>query len=367
MHFVDHGGPADGPLLVCVHGLGRVAAQLVGVAPLLTPTCRVLALDLAGFGRTQGGTDPTSVEANQQLLHRFLTEVAGTPAIVVGNSMGGLIAAMQGSAHPETVAGLVLVDPALPTSIRARPHPLVAFAFGLYAVPPLGRAPAARPPARRAPPSSPPWTCCGCAAPTPGGSRRTVLRQHVELAQERHGYPDVDAQFLMAARSLLTLLSRRPRAPAMLGGITAPVLLLHGDEDRLVPVAAARTAAAAHPAWRFEVAEGVGHVPQLEVPRVDGGARAGLARGRGRHRPRPGPARHARLTPSDHTARRHRCSSSPVWTPRSSPWRPARCSATSAASASSTPHRPEPLTLEHAHPGASSRGCTWCRRSAGGW
>ena len=52
----------------------------------------------------------------------------------------------------------------------------------------------------------------------------------------------------------------------MLDAITAPVLLLHGDEDRLVPVAAARTAAAAHPAWRFEVAEGVGHVPQLEVP-----------------------------------------------------------------------------------------------------
>jgi pimeloyl-ACP methyl ester carboxylesterase len=52
----------------------------------------------------------------------------------------------------------------------------------------------------------------------------------------------------------------------MLGGITAPVLLLHGDEDRLVPVAAARSAAAAHPAWRFEVAEGVGHVPQMEVP-----------------------------------------------------------------------------------------------------
>ena len=33
-----------------------------------------------------------------------------------------------------------------------------------------------------------------------------------------------------------------------------------------MPVAAARTTAAAHPAWRFEVAEGVGHVPQLEVP-----------------------------------------------------------------------------------------------------
>jgi pimeloyl-ACP methyl ester carboxylesterase len=44
------------------------------------------------------------------------------------------------------------------------------------------------------------------------------------------------------------------------------VLLLHGDQDRLVPIASARVAAEANPTWRFEVAEGVGHVPQLEVP-----------------------------------------------------------------------------------------------------
>src|SRR6478752_2388540 len=80
VHYVDHGGPADGPLLVCVHGLGGSLVNWAAVAPLLTPTCRLLALDLAGFGLTQGGGDPTSVEANQQLLHRFLTEVAGPPA-----------------------------------------------------------------------------------------------------------------------------------------------------------------------------------------------------------------------------------------------------------------------------------------------
>jgi pimeloyl-ACP methyl ester carboxylesterase len=289
VHHVDHGGPADGPLLVCVHGLGGSLVNWAALVPLLTPTCRVLALDLAGFGLTQGGGDPTSVEANQQLLHRFLTEVAGPPAILVGNSMGGLIAAMQGSAHPETVAGLVLVDPALPTSIRARPHPLVAFAFGLYAVPPLGRALLTTRRRGRTPEQSAMDVLRLCCS-DPGRVPADVLRQHVELARERHGYPDVDAQFLMAARSLLTLLSRGRAHRQMLGGITAPVLLLHGDEDRLVPVAAARTAAAAHPAWRFEVAEGVGHVPQLEAPEWTAGhvldwlaAEGAGARDRARH------------------------------------------------------------------------------------
>ena len=48
--------------------------------------------------------------------------------------------------------------------------------------------------------------------------------------------------------------------------IDVPVLLLHGDRDRLVPIAAARAAARANPSWQFEVAEGIGHVPQLEAP-----------------------------------------------------------------------------------------------------
>jgi pimeloyl-ACP methyl ester carboxylesterase len=49
--------------------------------------------------------------------------------------------------------------------------------------------------------------------------------------------------------------------------VTCPVLLLHGSHDRLVPVTAARAAARANPAWSLVVFPGVGHVPQLEVPR----------------------------------------------------------------------------------------------------
>ena len=159
----------------------------------------------------------------------------------------------------------MLVDPALPTSIRARPHPLVAFAFGLYAVPPLGRALLNGRRRARTPEQSAMDVLRLCCS-DPGRVPAEVLRQHVELAQERHGYPDVDAQFLMAARSLLTLLVPRPRPPADARrhhGAGAAAARRRGPPR---PVAAARTAAAAHPAWRFEVAEGVGHVPQLEVP-----------------------------------------------------------------------------------------------------
>ena len=265
VHYVDYGGPAEGPLLVCIHGLGGSLVNWAAVAPTLSLTCRVLALDLAGFGRTRSQGRSTSVTANQQLLHRFLTEMCQEPAILVGNSMGWLISVLETVAHPETVAGLVLVDPAMPVGLGSRPDPLVAVVFGLYAVPAVGRSVVSR---RRSSHSAEQQTlallrlCCADSSRIP----QDVVERHIALARERDEYSDVDTELIVAARSLMWVLARRKVHAAMLRRIAVPVLLLHGDQDRLVPVASARAAAAANPTWRFEVARGVGHVPQLEVP-----------------------------------------------------------------------------------------------------
>lgn len=265
VHYVDYGGPKDGPLMVCVHGLGGSLVNWAAVAPSLAQTCRVIALDLAGFGRTRShGRSPT-VHANQQLLHRFLTEVCEGPAILVGNSMGGLISVLQTAAYPDTVAGLVLIDPALPVGLASRPDPRVAGMFGLYLVPAVGRGVVAR---RRSASSAEEVTmalmklCCA----DPSRVSNSVVEAHLELARERLDYPDIDAELIVATRSLLWIMARRRQHASMMRDIAVPVLLLHGDHDRLVPIASARVAAADNPAWRFEVATGVGHVPQLEVP-----------------------------------------------------------------------------------------------------
>lgn len=93
-----------------------------------------------------------------------------------------------------------------------------------------------------------------------------VFEQHLEMARTRSGYPDIDEQFLGAARSLIRYLARPGSYRATMAAIRVPVLLLHGEKDRLVTIGASRAAAAANPSWRFEVAPDVGHVPQLEVP-----------------------------------------------------------------------------------------------------
>src|SRR5262249_62070596 len=81
VRFLDFGGPADGPLIVCVHGLGGSAVNWTAIAPLLTGTCRVLAPDLAGHGLTQSLRCGTGVASNRALLHRFIRSVAGGPVI----------------------------------------------------------------------------------------------------------------------------------------------------------------------------------------------------------------------------------------------------------------------------------------------
>lgn len=93
-----------------------------------------------------------------------------------------------------------------------------------------------------------------------------VREQHVELAEQRRAYSDTDDEMIGAARSLLWVLTERRGYAQMQRNISVPVLLLHGDKDRLVPIEAAEDAAAANPEWRFEIARNVGHVPQLEVP-----------------------------------------------------------------------------------------------------
>ena len=289
VHWVDFGGPDDGPLLVCVHGLGGSHVNWAAVAPDLAQTCRVVAVDLAGFGHTPGAGRSTSVQANARLVARFVAEVAGSPAILVGNSMGGLISNLVASQHPELVAGLVLVDPALPVSLASRPDPLTMGMFAAYFTPGVGKAVIAGRRKVRTPEQLAMDTLRLCCV-DPHRVPKAVLAAHVELAKKRNYYPELEGEFVAATRSLIWLLARRRAHTAMLRRYSGPVMLLHGDKDRLVSIASARAAAKANPQWRFEVARDVGHVPQLEAPdwtrdlvldwlATDGVAAADAARG----------------------------------------------------------------------------------------
>jgi pimeloyl-ACP methyl ester carboxylesterase len=264
VHFVDFGGPDGGSTVVLVHGLGGSHLNWDLFAPLLRPHARVLALDLPGFGRSEPGDRRTTVQDNVKVLDRFLREVAGSPAVLVGNSMGGMISILQAAGSPQTVSGLVLLDAAVPGPRRTL-DPLVALTFGIYAIPRLGeRFLELR--RKRSTPLRQVRDMLRLCGVDPDAVPPETIDRSLALIEQRQDVPGMDKAFLSAARSLVRLLVDPRSYRSAMASIRVPVLMVQGDKDRLVPVTAARDIAGRHPDWQYLELPGVGHVPQLQVP-----------------------------------------------------------------------------------------------------
>jgi glycerol-3-phosphate dehydrogenase len=264
VHFIDFGG--SGAPMVLVHGLGGSAINWLAVGPALARQSRVVALDLPGFGRTPPAGRSARLGAQRELLGRFLDAVIGAPAVVVGNSMGGLIAMMEAAAAPGRISRLVLVAPAQPPASRARIDPVVFAAFLVYSMPGLGAWYVKRRSARLGAEGLVREMLRMCCV-DPSRVPPDVRRAHVALAAERLArMPWTSGAFLDAARSTVAAIARRRRFHEMAGRISSPVLVIHGSRDRLVPVAASRELSRLHPDFRLEVLEDIGHIAQMEDP-----------------------------------------------------------------------------------------------------
>lgn len=253
--------------MVLVHGLGGSHVNWWSLGPLLARRCRVYAVDLPGFGRTPPGGRGASVRANTAFVHHFVTAVAGAPAIVIGNSMGGMISLHLAADQPADVAGLVLLDPAVPRAPGSRIDVDVARSFAVALVPGLAERVLARRRARAGTVGMVAETLRMCCV-DPTRVPADLVAAALEFADERGAMPHADRAFLAACRSLLNVLRDGRRYRDLIRSVAAPTLLLHGAQDRLVPLAAALATARQRPDWTTVILDGVGHVPQMEVPQV---------------------------------------------------------------------------------------------------
>ncbi len=270
---IDLGGPVhvarwgEGePAFVLVHGLAGSHLNWMLVAPRLAERGAVLAPDLAGFGLTPTAGRDTGVRAQRQLLHRLLARTAARPIVLVGNSMGGLVALAEAGLHPENVAGLILVDAAVPVPWRSRPDRLITAAFAAYSVPPLGRRLLGRYLDRHTPEEVVAGAFALCTV-DPGRISEEASQAHVALERRRQaGRTENDRSFLNSARSIALIHLADAPAQRLVARVTSPTLVIHGERDRLVHVEAARTLGRRRPDWTIRVIEDAGHIPMLEVP-----------------------------------------------------------------------------------------------------
>jgi pimeloyl-ACP methyl ester carboxylesterase len=103
-------GPANGPPLVLVHGLGRRWQVFLPIIPALSSRWHIFAPDLRGHGKSgrvvRGYHD---VEYGEDFAH-FLRELVPGPAVIFGHSLGGMLGMWTACHHPELERALILGD-----------------------------------------------------------------------------------------------------------------------------------------------------------------------------------------------------------------------------------------------------------------
>ncbi len=244
LHLRDT-GPREAPAVILLHGFGASLHTWEAWAEALSARFRVIRLDLPGFGLT--GPDPTGDYSDARslaVLLALMDRLGLAQASLIGSSMGGRIAWTFAARHPERVERLVLMAPdgfasfgraygdapKVPVMMRVLPY--------VMPVPLLRRSAAA-------------------AYADPATLTEPLLERYRDMLLApgvRQAILDRVGQHVLAD------------PVPLLRGIRAPVLLVWGEQDRMVPVTNAADYEAALPDSRRVVFPELGHVPQEEAP-----------------------------------------------------------------------------------------------------
>jgi pimeloyl-ACP methyl ester carboxylesterase len=106
-------GPDNGPPLLLLHAQHMDWFSYTRVMPRLSQSFHVYALDYHGHGKTAVSVDRMNANDMGEDLSLFISEVAGEPVFVSGNSSGGIMAAWLAANSPSLVRAVVLEDPSL--------------------------------------------------------------------------------------------------------------------------------------------------------------------------------------------------------------------------------------------------------------
>lgn len=132
LHVAEDVG--EGPVVVLLHGIASSAVTFVRVVPLLRDRHRCISLDLLGFGESPSPPDATyTIEEHVASIRATIESLRlDAPVILVGHSLGSLLAARYAAENPARVARLVLVSPPVYLSPQELGDPLARAQVGAY-------------------------------------------------------------------------------------------------------------------------------------------------------------------------------------------------------------------------------------------
>jgi pimeloyl-ACP methyl ester carboxylesterase len=110
IHYLEAG--QDGPTVILIHGLGADSTIWAANLATLSEKTHVFAIDQIGFGRSDKPPLDYRIQTFSEFLYAFMQAAKIPRATLMGNSLGGWIAAEFAIQHPEMTEKLVLVDSA---------------------------------------------------------------------------------------------------------------------------------------------------------------------------------------------------------------------------------------------------------------
>jgi len=236
MHFVEQ-GPADGSTLVLLHGYSDSGFSFSRVAPALSTARRVIVPDLRGHGRSSRPVAGYTMDDLAADVVALLDVLGVETAVVVGHSMGSLVAQRIAASFPGRVEALVLVGSA--PSIHDLPG-LDEFRAEID----------------------------GLTDPVPEGFVRSFQESTVALPIPAEFMDGVVAESLrLPARVWQQLLAGMlATGPVRAGEVRVPTLLQWGAEDGVFSRDQQDELLALFPGARLIVYDAVGHAPHWESP-----------------------------------------------------------------------------------------------------
>jgi pimeloyl-ACP methyl ester carboxylesterase len=237
----------EGPPVLLVMGLGLSGGAWWRTVDALSRRFRVITFDNRGVGRSRGLTPACTTEALADDAVAVLDALEVAEANVYGLSLGGMVAQQLALRHPRRVRSLVL-GATTPGGRRARlaDEEVLGFFHGRGHRP---REEAA-------------WAS---VAYNYGRRCRDEHADRIaEDIQRRLAY-----EFDEAAYQAQLMAAALHNTTSRLGRIVAPTLVVHGEDDRVVPVENARLIAGRLPHGRLHLLPGAGHLYTTEVPEAD--------------------------------------------------------------------------------------------------
>jgi pimeloyl-ACP methyl ester carboxylesterase len=233
VHYLAE-GPASGPVVVLIHGLGGRAGDWRNLAPFLVNAgFRVYIPDLPGYGRSQRQVDFSfSVRDEAMVVVGFLDALGSKEVDLGGWSIGGWIVQLVAAEHPERVKRLMLFDSA---GLDVKP----AWDTGLFT--PVNRAELDELNALLIP--RPPRV--------PAYVARDILRNSRGNAW-------------VVKRALASMLAAQDVTDKLLPELQMPVLIEWGALDQVTPLRQAETTHRLIPDSELDAFAGCGHLAPLE-------------------------------------------------------------------------------------------------------